>query len=344
MLYSNFTNTSTSPIQLWSDDEEQILNSVDELDREECSFEKDMNIMNRKKDGKEGEKSKSTKVDLNPNLNLNPETEEYYSIRNRYSPKQLYKAISVMNDKQKETINLMGFGKLLKIKLDGIPQKMGHYVADKFDESIMGLRLPRGIMRVSEHSIYHLLGILNCGIDLKDITLKNQLDPTFVNWRNTYENDYISPGEIVSRISEDVDDYSVLKCLSIEIENYNWCAHVVRCIKNCKLDWESNKPMPFKGALSILTLMYVDYVTCNGMKVDWTVSPIEFWNVNRLKQREALEITTGGFGKGELIGMFVSIVREKKKDNDEEPTINITHRSLVVNIKKMEDMLTWCDV
>ncbi|KAI3742639.1 hypothetical protein L1987_60331 [Smallanthus sonchifolius] len=124
------------------------------------------------------------------------------------------------------------------MKLDGIPQKMGHFDADKFDESVMGISLPGRIIR----SVIHMGSVS------------------------------------------------------------------LRCIKNCKKDWESNQPMPFKGALPILTLLYVDYVKCNGMPVDRTVSPIEFWNLNRLQKRETLEISSGGFGKGDLL-LYVDYVK-----------------------------------
>ncbi|KAI3754820.1 hypothetical protein L1987_54611 [Smallanthus sonchifolius] len=45
------------------------------------------------------------------------------------------------------------------------------------------------------------------------------------------------------------------------------------------------------------------------MNVDRSVSPLEFWDVDLLQEREAREINSGGFGSVKLLGMYVSIDR-----------------------------------
>ncbi|KAI3741668.1 hypothetical protein L1987_59342 [Smallanthus sonchifolius] len=98
------------------------------------------------------------------------------------------------------------------------------------------------------------------------------MDPTFLNWRNTYENDYFSPGEIVSRVLEDVDDVSVNFKLNFM---FLFFSTMIECYSHGKCK---------------LKLLYVDYVKCNGMTVDRTISHIKFWNLNRLQKRETLKL------------------------------------------------------
>ncbi|KAD7117275.1 hypothetical protein E3N88_04543 [Mikania micrantha] len=45
-----------------------------------------------------------------------------------------------------------------------------------------------------------------------------------------------------------------------------------------------------ESRIPIVRLLYVDNVQCKGMNVDYTIPPIEFWNMEKLKQREVLEL------------------------------------------------------
>ncbi|KAI3795276.1 hypothetical protein L1987_37927 [Smallanthus sonchifolius] len=134
----------------------------------------------------------------------------FYSIKNRCSPSQLYRAIRKMSEKQKVAVKKMGFGNLLKLKIDGIPKKLGHFVIDSFDESIMGIRLPGKIIKINEKSIYNLIGIPNSGIDLGSIVPTKELPTFLLAWKDMYGTDYISPFEIVTRIIKDSGDDSFL--------------------------------------------------------------------------------------------------------------------------------------
>ncbi|KAI3762887.1 hypothetical protein L1987_53329 [Smallanthus sonchifolius] len=61
------------------------------------------------------------------------------------------------------------------------------------------------------------------------------------------------------------------------------------------------------------------------------MSPLEFWDVDLLQEREAREIKSGGFGSGKLLGMSVSIVRKYEEIENS-----------MLKIKKVEDMLAVC--
>ncbi|KAM0024177.1 hypothetical protein Hdeb2414_s0022g00612641 [Helianthus debilis subsp. tardiflorus] len=58
------------------------------------------------------------------------------------------------------------------------------------------------------------------------------------------------------------------------------------------------------GRLAI-KLLYVDSVTCKGINEDRTISPLEYWTMQRLQQREDMESEQGGFRRGDFRGLFV---------------------------------------
>ncbi|KAI3744891.1 hypothetical protein L1987_57987 [Smallanthus sonchifolius] len=124
------------------------------------------------------------------------------------------------------------------------------------------------------------------------------------------------PIELLSEEDEQISDNDA--GLDIEDTSFVEDLNIMNTLKEC-----------YSHGKCKLKLLYADYVKCNGMTVDRTVSPIEFWNLNRLQKRETLEISSGEFSKGKLIGMSVSIVREKKKESNEYTTINTNNKSLV---------------
>ncbi|KAL8242032.1 hypothetical protein R6Q59_012334 [Mikania micrantha] len=190
---------------------------------------------------------------------------------------------------------------------------------DKLDVSSMQILGRQGPIEVNQEADFRLLGIPNRGIDLKTLNPTRNLSTKFQEWRKLYPNEYISPSELVKRLGEARDDDSfnfkvdflmlfigtIVEChahgkCKIDVLNYigdeteickiNWCSYIVDCIERCKYGWLPNTKSPFKGALAILTLLYVDNVQCKGMNVDQTIPLIEFWNMEKLKQREVLEL------------------------------------------------------
>ncbi|KAL8266950.1 hypothetical protein R6Q59_004294 [Mikania micrantha] len=50
-----------------------------------------------------------------------------------------------------------------------------------------------------------------------------------------------------------------------------------------------------------IKLLYVERFSCEGVDVDETKTTIKFWTLDKLHEREALEISGGGFGNGKYI-------------------------------------------
>ncbi|KAL8245785.1 hypothetical protein R6Q59_007001 [Mikania micrantha] len=157
----------------------------------------------------------------------------------------------------------------------------------------MEICLKNGVIKIDVEAIHRLLGIPKTGLNLKSIPKKRKLSPRIQQWSDLYGKEYMSPRDIASRMSVDVSDDSldfeldflVLfvstmvefqahgKC-GLEMLDYlddyidfsfiNWSAYVSDCIKRCKSGWEPFTKKPFKGALTILTLLYVERFSCEG--------------------------------------------------------------------------------
>ncbi|KAD6454917.1 hypothetical protein E3N88_09623 [Mikania micrantha] len=161
----------------------------------------------------------------------------------------------------------MGFGGLLSLQVEGVPQRMGFYVVDMFDEVNMEIRVPCENIKVDEESLHNLLGVPKDGVDLLSRDAKKVRTPGVTGWRKKYDKDYITPSDI-DYFSDDTD-----------VGKINWWKYIISRLKDCKKGWERKATSPFKGGLTILT------------------------DLDRLKGREHVEVASGCFGDGEIMKM-----------------------------------------
>ncbi|KAL8246319.1 hypothetical protein R6Q59_007535 [Mikania micrantha] len=147
------------------EEEENInLKGKGNLKRKKLKHE-DGGVKQKKKDSKRERGENSSNMEL------------WYPIKNRCSPTQLTKVVKTLSTKQKDLIAKLGFGKLLSLQVDGIPQKLGHFVVDKFDAVKMEICLKGGVVRINVDTIDWLLGIPKTGADLKTFIPRKKLSP-----------------------------------------------------------------------------------------------------------------------------------------------------------------------
>ncbi|KAI3810216.1 hypothetical protein L1987_19827 [Smallanthus sonchifolius] len=252
------------------------------------------------------------------------------------------KGLDILSKKQRDAVRSMGFGKLLSLKVDGIPAKLGHYVVDKFDPERMEINLGNVQINVDNESVHQLLGIPNGGKKLTSLTYKKKLEGNVKSWRNLYEEKYVASPDIVKRISQSSDDDSILFKLDflvlfmstmVEIQKHgkckldfihyitddtdlggiDWCSYIINSMKKCKEGWER------------CNLLHVDRVNCPSENVERNMRPIQFWTMNALHSREECEINNGGFGLGELRELYVDLKGDEsdvdEKCNEKEPNM-----------------------
>ncbi|KAK9076004.1 hypothetical protein SSX86_004334 [Deinandra increscens subsp. villosa] len=230
---------------------------------------------------------------------------QWLSLSARTVPHQLHKALSLLTERQREEVASMGFGKLLRFKVAGVPGKLGHFVVDNLDTNEMVIRCPSGVIKIDEDAIHNLLEIPNSGVLVESINPRVNLEPKLARWRSFYETEYYytntSGGQILKSFNDDT-----------KFEDFNWCQYIVKAIKECKGGWEKRTSnYQFCGPLTILTLLYVDAVECPGIKPRGIESSISYWTQELLQVRESAELKNGGFGKGRFTGGGEKTVIEK---------------------------------
>ncbi|KAI3775811.1 hypothetical protein L1987_45565 [Smallanthus sonchifolius] len=219
-----------------------------------------------------------------------------------------------------------------RVKVDGIPAKLGHYVVDKFDPERMEINLGNIQIKVDNESVHQLLGIPNGGKELTSLTYKKKLEGNVKTWRNLYEEKYVAPPDIVKRISQSSDDDSILFKLDflvlfmstmVEIQKHgkckldfihyitddtdlggiDRCSYIINSMKKCKEGWERcNVNSKFTGALTILTGDESDVdEKCNEKEPNMENLSDDFFQPDNL---------TGHLSK--LDAMFDITVRDKK--------------------------------
>ncbi|KAL8238013.1 hypothetical protein R6Q59_019094 [Mikania micrantha] len=156
---SRFKNTAKSPIIVDCDDTFEITTEGEE-EEDNITLKEKGNLKRKKLKHEYGgvkPKKKDSKCQREDNSS---NTKLWYPIKNRCSPTQLAKVVKTLSTKQKDLIEKLGFGKLLSFQVDGIPQKLGHFVVDKFDAVKIEISLKGGVVRINVDTINWLLGYL----------------------------------------------------------------------------------------------------------------------------------------------------------------------------------------
>ncbi|KAI3776424.1 hypothetical protein L1987_46206 [Smallanthus sonchifolius] len=242
--------------------------------------------------GKSTKRKKKTSEDVVVKNNKRKKvTKEWHGIRTRSSPHQLFRAVSGMKTKQREAVKRMGFGKLLSFKVDegngsdlfGVERKKRQVAgAKEIADRIIESNDEDGMMFKIDFIVLFSSTMIKCH--------KNGL------------------------CRHDIIDY---KTDDNDFGDFDWCSYVVDSIRNCKKGWRrGDLSSNFNGPLTILTLLYVDSITCPGFDVERTLRPITFWTLENLRRREAEELKNGGFGMGQFRGLFVDEKHGDNRDNE----------------------------
>ncbi|GKC32114.1 hypothetical protein Tco_1039408 [Tanacetum coccineum] len=235
--------------------------------------------------------------------------------------------------KKRKMDNTMGFGKLLHFKVEGIPSKLGFYVVDNFDDKTMEIKMENASLMITMESIADMIGIINKGVDIfaedvvKDAQMIKNWEDQFVGIKNITAND-VKRMIRNSRVADmnfklnfivlftsvmgcvktnGICDLSVLNHIRMDTDlaKVNWCTYIWRCLKKCKDGWKN----------TIKQMMYVDGTVCKYFKVGRERPPTTMWTKELLKERELVEIKSGGLGKGELAGPYVEEQDDPMPDN-----------------------------
>ncbi|MFS7985696.1 hypothetical protein Hanom_Chr11g01001611 [Helianthus anomalus] len=134
------------------------------------------------------------------------------SIRTRVSPHQLLVGLNTLSKQQLVAIKTMGFGSILKLKIDSLPAKMSHFVVDKFSGKDMAIKFNVGNIEVNETVISELLGLRNSGAVIeykkkeKEKDKENEEQKEHKDKQKGKKNDKNNGPVIESDVKEDEDE------------------------------------------------------------------------------------------------------------------------------------------
>ncbi|KAI3690936.1 hypothetical protein L2E82_49149 [Cichorium intybus] len=77
------------------------------------------------------------------------------------------------------------------------------------------------------------------------------------------------------------------------------CGFIIECLKNTIPIWKRSSKKPyFFGTITLLTLLYLEWLRFDGVDVERGRPSICCWNASTMRLREELEMASGGFGMG----------------------------------------------
>ncbi|KAI7757258.1 hypothetical protein M8C21_002986, partial [Ambrosia artemisiifolia] len=98
----------------------------------------------------------------------------------------------------------MGFGRLLSLKMDGIPAKLGHYVVDNFDPDSLELTLTSVTLAIDAEVVHKILGIPIGGVSFNALASREAHDEGISKWKKRYPpSRFISPKQMVDMIDKE---------------------------------------------------------------------------------------------------------------------------------------------
>nr|GMC95766.1 uncharacterized protein LOC109155623 isoform X1 [Ipomoea batatas] len=211
------------------------------------------------------------------NAHVPPQPESFLSMHTRALGKLLMDANKLLTAGQRRTVIAMGFGPMLNFHIADTPLHLGNWLLSNLDIDSMQLKLPNGLtLKVDEEAVEAVFGLPRGPKVITD-RAKHQKSIILNSWRESYEKtDYtITPAEVAIKLEKYPDGG---ECF---IRNY-----------------------------ALLVVLYVDRVRAGACTVPRTLPAFVGWDSELLKQREELEVTSGGFGRGAI----VEPLRPKKKD------------------------------
>ena len=80
-------------------------------------------------------------------------------IVSRNPPASLFKAMTQLTPMQRQDVIDMGFGDILKFKINKVPTRLAFWLMDRFDENTCSLNLPGRVIPITRELVRQLLGV-----------------------------------------------------------------------------------------------------------------------------------------------------------------------------------------
>lgn len=123
---------------------------------------------------------------------------EKRDIKTRTSPKSLTTTMLGLSQCQKDCLDNFGFGSLVRIRIDALPWKLGYFVVDSFDEKRMQMKLKWGMIKISQQSVFEIIGDPIGGKPIESLEIPKEEDEVVEAWRKQFEKKEMTAKEVMN--------------------------------------------------------------------------------------------------------------------------------------------------
>ncbi|KAL8089249.1 hypothetical protein AgCh_038876 [Apium graveolens] len=185
----------------------------------------------------------------------------------RNSPRLFSEVVFHLSDDQKKWVEKSGFGALLDFDLEMIPSKLSSKLVQEFDHKSVMIEIEKGNIEITEEDIFYVLGLHHGGKKVEPVT-NEETSRRMKEWLFQFPNEQITATRVVEKIREErnVTEMVKINCLVV--------------LSNVLIGTTTH---------SVVQLVERKFPTFKG------------WIEEKLKERQAMEVYTGEFGKGRIL-------------------------------------------
>ncbi|KAK1378210.1 hypothetical protein POM88_024954 [Heracleum sosnowskyi] len=246
----------------------------------------------------------------------------------RNSPRLFSEMVFYLTDEQKTWVISSGFEALLKFDLEMIPSKLSSKIVQAFDHTSVSIAIENGRIYINEEDVFSVIGLPHGGkpIELKDTEVTSRRGQ---EWLAQFPDKQITVARVIERVRAEpkvtemfkinflivlsnvligTPTHSYVDKQLVKFEDldrcvsYNWAKFLIEYLVIGKESWNRKASEFFRGSQIFLTLFYVDRVMHKGITfVDRKYPSFGGWTEEKLKERQAIEVLTGEFGKGKIL-------------------------------------------
>lgn len=267
-----------------------------EFDEEEIKLKEDSSFVDDKR--RREERGKEKIIEGNDDFVMNDSEnksqqrgrkKEYRSLISRASVRPLYEVMRCLTAQRKKVIKDMGFGALIDFPIFDIPSKLAFFVVDILDTTSMLLKCPSGDILLTPKTVNQIFGLPMGNRNLQREGERQYGDPFIKKWKSQFKNvnmvtikelsdviletkndDYMFRMNVLTLISNTLGSCDVSSTIKFtvlknvfegdDVNDINWCEHILDCASLSKLAWESRlnhrKSVVYYGPAMFLMVIY----------------------------------------------------------------------------------------
>lgn len=244
----------------------------------------------------------------------------------RMKPGRICEAAAGLSPEQREAVEKMGLGTLLRINMDNLPGLLNYYLLDSYYDASDRLILQNTAILVTKQLISEIMGFEPSGLDFNSLPSCEKTNPILKEWKSQFpDKKYSSEAylDLIKRTKEDtlmfrlnfltlfintfIESMPMGTCqikvvnkliLLDDYSKIDWCGYMLDSLRTRKSKWKRDyKTSYYTGPMTLLLLIYVYSMKYETIPLNKRPPFIVRVTTKILTAVENFEINSGGFGK-----------------------------------------------